>query len=185
MVGRRCESRRLSEWNYTHIPPFLLFHEQGTRANWLLQTKIAVVVLLRLLSNMVLQANTSRLTATQLSSLNGTHVRSKSLWSHSESRFDLKVPLKKKQEVNTDILKLVWAYENEASKNTSCDTVGGLRATAYSEQRARQKLGSLPTATQLKLTLGLFDVVVHKASIMHVRSNYTQFFFFLWSLCQF
>ena len=84
-----------SEWNYTHIPPFLLFHEQGTRANWLLQTKIAVVVLLRLLSNMVLQANTSRLTATQLSSLNGTHVRSKSLWSHSVSRFDLKVPLKK------------------------------------------------------------------------------------------
>ena len=41
----------------------------------------------------------------------------------------------------------------------------------------RQKLGSQPMATQLKLTLGLFDVVVHKASIMHVRSNYTQSFF--------
>ena len=33
-----------------------------------------------------------------------------------------------------------------------------------------QKLGSQPTATQLKLTLGLFVAVVHKPTLLGIRS---------------
>lgn len=67
-----------------------------------------------LLSNIVLEANTSILDATSFVFIKWHPCQMKEPVCHGKNKCNSKVPLK--EEVNTDILKLLWLYENKSSK---------------------------------------------------------------------